>query len=222
MTGTGAPGKESLPLPEETKKERWDLRKRKTRKALEDAFLELTETRWIEDISVGDICERAMVRRATFYKHFADKYDFFAYVMNNMQRSTNLALNANPKDITMAEYCVNICYSYYRNHLEHPKLVSRIYESKSRQLYTDILMDQIREAIQKKARYDQEKGIRQEIRVEVLANFIGGAIPTVMAAFEKQQMGSLDVESFLAELRKIFEKLCAPAQEETEETKGEA
>ena len=210
ITDQTIPEKDSLSHEKEIKKEKWDLRKQKTRKALEKAFLELTETKWIEDISVRDICDRAMVRRATFYKHFEDKYDFFAYVMNNMQRSTNLALNANPKDITMAEYCANICYSYYRNNREHPKLVSRIYDSKSRQLYSDILMDQIRDAIRKKAKYDLEKGIRQEIQVDVLASFIGGAIPNVMTAFEKKQLGGIDAEAFLAELRKIFEKLCAP------------
>ena len=27
----------------------------------------------------NELCDEAMIRRATFYKHFADKYDFFFF-----------------------------------------------------------------------------------------------------------------------------------------------
>ena len=59
--------------------QKMDLRIRKTYKALKDTFLELLSEKKFEDITVNELCERAMVRRATFYKHFADKYDFFAF-----------------------------------------------------------------------------------------------------------------------------------------------
>lgn len=201
-------------LPQETtpaaakEKPKTDLRKHKTRRALEEAFYELSETMWIEDITVGDLCEKAMVRRATFYKHFADKYAFFAYVMNNIQRDTNLQQNANPRDISMSEYCINICRSYLRNYEEHPKMVKRILNSKSRQPYTDILIAQIRNALLKKAEYDREKGIETEIDVQVLASFIAGSIPYTLTAYETDHMQNLDSERFLAELRTIFERLC--------------
>ena len=193
-----------------------DLRKHKTRKALEAAFFELSETMWIEDITVGDLCEKAMVRRATFYKHFADKYAFFAYVMNSIQRNTNLQQNADPRDITMAEYCVNICLSYLRNYQEHPKMVKRILNSKSRQPYTDILIAQIRNALLKKAAYDREKGIETEIDVQVISSFIAGAIPYTLTTYETDHIADLESDRFLAELRKIFERLCVsgPSQNE--------
>ena len=185
-----------------------DLRKQKTRKALETAFFELSETRWIEDITVGDICEKAMVRRATFYKHFTDKYAFFAYVMNNIQRNTNLQQNANPRDITMAEYCLNICRSYLRNYEEHPKMVKRIINSKSRQAYVDILIEQIRNALLTKAEYDREKGVETEIDIRVLSRFIAGAIPTALTAYETDHTDGLSAEDYLETLREVFERIC--------------
>lgn len=185
-----------------------DLRKHKTRRALEEAFYELSETMWIEDITVGDLCEKAMVRRATFYKHFSDKYAFFAYVMNNIQRNTNLQQNADPRDITMAEYCLNICRSYLRNYEEHPKMVKRILNSKSRQPYTDILVAQIRNALLKKAAYDREKGIETEIDAQVIASFIAGALPYALTSYETDHLTDLDADRFLSELRTIFERLC--------------
>lgn len=57
-----------------------DLRIRRTHKLLCDAMLELLKTKSFDDISVVDICDKAMVHRATFYKHFDDKNDFMEYV----------------------------------------------------------------------------------------------------------------------------------------------
>lgn len=53
-----------------------DLRRRKTEKTLNAAMLSLLEKRNFRKITVGDICNEALISRATFYAHFADKYDF--------------------------------------------------------------------------------------------------------------------------------------------------
>jgi|SRR5579863_512105 len=61
-----------------------DLRVRRTRKLLWEALMaELGE--WsFEEISVKDICERAMVHRTTFYKHYEDKYALLEQGMREM------------------------------------------------------------------------------------------------------------------------------------------
>lgn len=51
-----------------------DLRVRRTYKFLWDALMSLMTGRDIESITVTEICERAMVHRTTFYKHYEDKY----------------------------------------------------------------------------------------------------------------------------------------------------
>lgn len=68
----------------EHKKE--DLRIRRTHKLLTDALFSLLETTGFDDLSVVDICDRAMVHRATFYKHFKDKYDFLEYATKEKLR----------------------------------------------------------------------------------------------------------------------------------------
>ncbi len=57
-----------------------DLRIRRTHKLLCNAMFELLETQCYDNISIVDICDKAMVHRATFYKHFKDKSDFMEYV----------------------------------------------------------------------------------------------------------------------------------------------
>jgi AcrR family transcriptional regulator len=55
-----------------------DPRVRRTRRLLEEAMRSLLSERQYEEISVGDIAERATVNRATFYAHFLDKRDLAA------------------------------------------------------------------------------------------------------------------------------------------------
>ena len=62
--------------------EKQDLRVQKTYAALFQAFQELLTEKDFESITVTELCDRAMIRTATFYKHFADKYAFFAFLIN--------------------------------------------------------------------------------------------------------------------------------------------
>src|SRR5262245_54566566 len=60
-----------------------DLRVRRTYKFLWDALISLMTERDFESITVTDICERAMVHRTTFYKHYEDKYGLLYHGIQN-------------------------------------------------------------------------------------------------------------------------------------------
>ncbi|MEC0209004.1 TetR/AcrR family transcriptional regulator [Paenibacillus ehimensis] len=57
------------------KKNEADPRVIRTRWLLQDAFASLIQEKNFESITVRDITERATVNRATFYAHFADKFE---------------------------------------------------------------------------------------------------------------------------------------------------
>ena len=61
-----------------------DLRVRKTNKALMDALVALLSEKNFEDITIGELCDRAMVRRATFYQHFSGKQELFSYLIDQV------------------------------------------------------------------------------------------------------------------------------------------
>ncbi len=63
-----------------------DLRIIKTYKALTNAFSELLGEKPFEDITVSELCSRALIRRATFYKHFTDKHEFLSFYIKDMQQ----------------------------------------------------------------------------------------------------------------------------------------
>lgn len=63
-----------------------DLRTRKVYNALIEAMKTLMTEKRFEEITVGELCEKAQTRRATFYSHFSDKYEFFAFMLKEMRK----------------------------------------------------------------------------------------------------------------------------------------
>jgi len=63
--------------------EKLDLRVQKTYKSLIETFEDLLHEKEFEKISVTEICDAAMIRRPTFYKHFLDKYDFLTFFIKH-------------------------------------------------------------------------------------------------------------------------------------------
>jgi AcrR family transcriptional regulator len=55
-------------------RERTDLRVRRTHALLRKTLIDLIAEKGFDAVTVGDIAERAMVNRSTFYRHYPDKY----------------------------------------------------------------------------------------------------------------------------------------------------
>lgn len=61
-----------------------DLRSIKTKKSLNAALSSLLLKQSFKKITVGDICEEAILSRATFYAHYSDKYHLFRYWLETL------------------------------------------------------------------------------------------------------------------------------------------
>lgn len=70
-----------LPNP---KQEKLDPRVKRTRSLILKSFGELLAEKNFENISVQDVTDKAEINRATFYKHFVDKYALLDYSINQM------------------------------------------------------------------------------------------------------------------------------------------
>ena len=68
-------------MPGNFKKE--DIRILKTHRALINSMSKLLELHNFTRITTNDLCEEAQISRATFYFHFADKYDLLKYWLEN-------------------------------------------------------------------------------------------------------------------------------------------
>jgi AcrR family transcriptional regulator len=102
-------------LPKEKEKE--DLRVLRTRQLLYDAFIDMLGKKRFRSITVGEITDQAMVNRATFYAHFADKYALFEYAI---RKSFQQTLDAQiPEDCYYSIYNIQIVISAVCDFLKH-------------------------------------------------------------------------------------------------------
>ena len=60
-------------------------RKRESQEKIEKTFLQLIQTKEIENISVSDICKISNLNRSTFYANYIDIYDLVEKVKNRME-----------------------------------------------------------------------------------------------------------------------------------------
>lgn len=61
-------------------------RKRESQEKIEKTFLQLVQTKEIEDITVSDICKITKLNRSTFYANYIDIYDLVDKVNLRMQK----------------------------------------------------------------------------------------------------------------------------------------
>ncbi|HNP73023.1 MAG TPA: TetR/AcrR family transcriptional regulator [Kouleothrix sp.] len=75
-----------------------DLRVQRTRKLLREALIDLTTEKGFAALTVQDITERAMVNRATFYRHYEDKYDLAMSTIGEVLADLKLPEDSPPLD----------------------------------------------------------------------------------------------------------------------------
>lgn len=83
-----------------------DLRIIRTRKLLSNTLLDMMEEESIEKISVIDLCNRAMVNRATFYAHFEDKYHLLTFALEELKDELYAKFTKEAK-LTTPTYTIN-------------------------------------------------------------------------------------------------------------------
>lgn len=82
-----------------------DLRKQRTLKLLEDAFTQLINEKPFESITVAQLCDRAMIRRATFYRHFASKEDYLAHYVRARRSEADRSVLPSYQEGNLNSYC---------------------------------------------------------------------------------------------------------------------
>ena len=60
-------------------------RRKESQEKIEKTFIQLLQTKEIENISVTDICERCNLNRSTFYANYIDIYDLAEKIKENME-----------------------------------------------------------------------------------------------------------------------------------------
>lgn len=153
-----------------------DLRVAKTYHALSDALRTLLADKKFEDITVNELCECAGVRRATFYKHFADKYSFLAFAVEELfhehiARTEDYAEPGNP-----CAYYIGLIHCAF-DFADEYMIMAEILESGSmRGLLSGVSSDELTEHIVRHLEADQKAGYNFPVRPELMTQLLTGAL----------------------------------------------
>ncbi len=153
-----------------------DLRVIKTHKALTEAFWQMLGEKKFEDITINELCDRAMVRRATFYKHFADKFDFFAFVVRGKQAEFDSQIRQQADDARPQSFYLGVIQHTLDFLNSNKKLAQTVLESNMLPTVLDILSRQITIDITQKLKEDAQNGVPHPASPEVMAHFFTGAL----------------------------------------------
>ena len=180
-----------------------DLRLRKTYQSLHAAFTELLEEKRFEELTVGELCNRAAIRRTTFYKHFADKYDYFAFYLQEMMSTLQHHL---PQDSAPSAAFVHMCRELLDFLHLHSRMVSNIRDSSMFPLLLDILLDQFTQDVICLLQRVHPEAARQPGKLEGIAAFYVGGMVSCCARLIRED-SALDEAMFLELVEQVTKQI---------------
>lgn len=154
-----------------------DVRIKRTYKQLTDALMELLSEKRFDDITVLEICEKASVHRATFYKHFVDKFDFLNTCFQiKLSEITYDTVEKQYTPNSMKKSCMTMI-SRVLNFVENNK---KLFISVSNDQYSlsfnTALTDSIANFITERINTIEDLSKSLGYQVNMLANYYAGAI----------------------------------------------
>lgn len=169
-----------------------DLRVQKTRQAILTTFFELLQTKTFEQITIQDLCDKASIRRSTFYRHFNDKYDLLNYgigLMIDHFRALYLPeINPDNPRHFFEKLIKDILQFIYENKAIVRSVINLNYYG---EVYS-IFYDQIYEAVKKQIEFDQRSG-QFYVDTMMYGQFLTGGILSVITNWLQQgQQQSID------------------------------
>jgi AcrR family transcriptional regulator len=160
--------------------EQLDLRVRRTHKLVWEALLAELSERSFEAITVSAICERAMVHRTTFYKHYADKYDLLDKGVRNIYAS----LIGTSEHLPPSTYSADSPPPYFVRLFEHAAAHERFYRAMLAgtgvHRFEQLLRDSIVEFASKQPADSPHARRRSSVPLSLHAQFMAGGTLSVL------------------------------------------
>lgn len=185
-----------------------DLRIVKTHSKLTAALSEMMNEMAFDDVTVFDLCEKANVRRATFYKHFKDKYDFLKGVTTKIISDIELSLVSD-------EYSLLSPVNYFTHFVDgvivyfeaRPVILKNLLNSNTFPIMFDIITSCTHSALVDRLNDAKRDGANLTTDVLFTANFINGGIANILLEWFREH--KLDKEVLLMRISEVLAKIFA-------------
>lgn len=182
-----------------------DLRVEKTYLLLHNAFTQLLEEKRFEDFTVNELCERAMIRRTTFYKHFADKYEYFTFYIKEVCAAFQDQLPPDALTDDTKTYFLHMCRELLRFIAKHDQLVHNVQHSNMFPVLMDSLSEHIMfDALQVLRKMNTLNGLTNT-QLEGIAAFYSGGLLNTLRLYVGRDI-PIDENQFITVINEFWPK----------------
>ena len=161
-------------------REKEDLRVIRTKKALSDAFIRLLSEKTFDDITVNELCEVADIRRATFYKHYSDKYNFLTEYTRSLRDTFETAIWKSKKPGATKDYYVAYAKRLVMFISEHSVAINNLLNSSLFPSVMAIIVEQNYKDTCERLRASTAAGMKLSASVEIVASMCAGGVATTV------------------------------------------
>ena len=183
-------------------KNKTDLRVIKTQNALVETFFQMLCEKKFEEITVQAICDRSLVRRATFYNHFVDKYDLFTFTLRHVYSSFPSS-SKQGASISTKSFYIELLTDIISFLSANEKLVQSILKSNLLPIMINIIYEEISQELTRRFEEDFKVNTHETVSIELSVNFYISAILGVLLWWLKKKP-SLSEEQIVAQITNIL------------------
>lgn len=155
-----------------------DLRIIRTRRLLMSTLLDMMEEESIEKISVIDLCNRAMVNRATFYAHFEDKYHLLNFALEELKDNIYAKFTKDAKLTTPTETLNSMLAMAIDFFFDRQAPIMSIIRNNRNSKVISTIQDSIAQSVKYQlSKYKDSYDVR--VPLQVISGFIAGGMVNV-------------------------------------------
>ena len=182
-----------------------DLRVKRTKKLIIGAFINLLRKKKFDKISIQEIADDAMINRATFYAHYADKQDLYDSLIDDFLMDFSKILDESEAVSGVNVYVENIegvlsrFYGFVR---ENPELAQIIIDKSQDEAFAahflDILTLRYTELFEKLEVREQDVVVPTDFVISYIMSILVGTLKWWLSS--SNQMNSRDFSHLIIKL----------------------
>ncbi|ALN77581.1 TetR/AcrR family transcriptional regulator [Staphylococcus agnetis] len=184
-----------------------DLRVLKTQKAFMHAFTELLKTKAFDRITVQDLCDRALVQRSTFYRHYKDKYHLLTcateHALTRITQEHVSAIRSDNATLRLEQYIDNLLTYVYDNQVILRHVISHYMHDE----VTSIIYKQVYLAVRQQTHAELLSGKRLDIDTDVFNHFIAGGLISIMLNWSNQNDTTRTIENLKTDIVTLIDRV---------------
>lgn len=146
-----------------------DRRIKYTKKVLKEVTLELLNEKEINKITVSEICRKADVNRATFYRYYLDVFDLVDKIVKEFVEELKITLENNTETSSISSFSENLLNVF----LDNKELVKIIFNNKNHANFLNDVLEIAYEKCSKKWQEDNPNISKEELEYASLFIFNG-------------------------------------------------